>query len=137
MDHLLIPDGAEHIITVPYKCAEPYDNGDFLTYPNWPTHYIRGENGYGGREPKAIESFLQMWLYFGCLVQVFKLGLTLRISWTRNAVSSPRGSFRRYSSNGINSGRSPRLPPSAGAVILILGKGPSAMLSLVGRTLFA
>lgn len=76
MDHLLIPQGAEHVITVPYKGIELYDGGEFSTYPKrkkWSSGQIRGENRYGGRKRPAIESFFQTWLYFGCLIEVFKI----------------------------------------------------------------
>jgi hypothetical protein len=75
MDYILIPKKAQHI-AVPYKCTELYDEDDFMTYPDrkrWTAAQIRGENGYGGRKLE-VESFVQTWLYFGCLLEVFKIG---------------------------------------------------------------
>ncbi|GJJ11103.1 hypothetical protein Clacol_005334 [Clathrus columnatus] len=76
MDHFILPPGAQHYITVPYKCIEPYDNGDFATYPErkgWTIDDIEGKDDYGHRKPEEIEMFFQSWLFFGVLVQVFKV----------------------------------------------------------------
>ncbi|GJJ11131.1 hypothetical protein Clacol_005362 [Clathrus columnatus] len=76
MDHFILPPGTTHYITVPYKCTEPYDNGDFYTYPErkgWTADDVEGKDEYGHRRPEDIEIFLQSWLFFGVLVEVFKI----------------------------------------------------------------
>ncbi|GJJ11313.1 hypothetical protein Clacol_005545 [Clathrus columnatus] len=76
MDHFKLPPGAQHYIFVPYKCTEPYDGGDFHTYPErkgWTIDDIEGKNEYGYRRPEEIEMFFQSWLFFGVIVEVFKI----------------------------------------------------------------
>lgn len=75
MDHLLIPEGATHI-PVPYKCTEPYDGDDFMTYPfrkGWTVEQLKGADDYGDRSPASVEAFFQTWLFFGFLTEVFKI----------------------------------------------------------------
>ena len=75
MDHLVIPDGASHI-QVPYKCITHYDGGDLRTYherQGWTWEEVMGENNYGGRAASEKEAFFQTWLFFGLLVEAFKV----------------------------------------------------------------
>nr|POE53612.1 hypothetical protein CFP56_28834 [Quercus suber] len=80
MDHLLLPkDAIPPRPRVPYICGDPYDELDFLDFPNraggmWhqilsaadsPRFWLRELN-----EPiddKHLESFLQRWIFFGLL----------------------------------------------------------------------
>ncbi|THH28466.1 hypothetical protein EUX98_g5713 [Antrodiella citrinella] len=76
MDYLLIPEGAAHI-PVPYRSTEPYDCGDFMTYPlrkGWTESQLEGADDYGGRSPAEIDVFFQNCLFFGFLTEVFKIG---------------------------------------------------------------
>jgi len=76
MDHLILPKGAEPYITVPYRCTEHYDDGDFLTYPErkgWTREHLLGKENFGGRSSAEVEAFFQTWLYFGCLLEILKV----------------------------------------------------------------
>ncbi|GJJ11128.1 hypothetical protein Clacol_005359 [Clathrus columnatus] len=76
MDHFILPPGTTHYITVPHKCIEPYDNGDFYTYPErkgWTADDVEGKDEYGHRRSEDVEIFFQSWLFFGVLVEVFKI----------------------------------------------------------------
>jgi len=75
MDHLILPEGVEPYITVPYKCIVPYETGDFLSYPQrkgWTQKHLCGDEDFGGRSPAEVEAFFQTWLYFGMLLEVLK-----------------------------------------------------------------
>lgn len=82
MEHLPLPVSSSNSLPrVPYICKEsPYDEGDFLTYPEragWPCvlqngdqlSWVTAEN-LQPSEDKALESFLQSWLFFGLLHHV-------------------------------------------------------------------
>lgn len=74
MEHIPSPDGSK-TIDIPFVCTEDYDNGEFHTYPKrkgWTKHELEGGSDYGGRKSHEIEAFFQTWLYFGCLIEVFK-----------------------------------------------------------------
>jgi hypothetical protein len=74
MDHLQIPDGAEHV-KLPYLGTEEYDGGELSNYPqrkNWTRAELLGENDYGGRPKEEVNAFFQTWLFFGCLITVFR-----------------------------------------------------------------
>jgi len=76
MDHLILPEGAEPYITVPYRCTEHYDDGDFLTYPErkgWTREHLLSKENFGGRSSAEVEAFFQTWLYFGCLLEILKV----------------------------------------------------------------
>ena len=75
MDHL--PDfGAAERIRVPYLGAPMYDGGDFNTYPQrvgWDQDKL-WNNDLQGRSMQDAIAFLQTWIYFGLLYQVFGAG---------------------------------------------------------------
>jgi hypothetical protein len=102
MDHLPAPIGTKPI-EIPYIPAEPYDRGSFLGYPerqNWKiksngeldfelemdsgeeewnmdadeedTDKDEGEDEEDDPDEK-IDIFVQTWLYFGCLIEVFHI----------------------------------------------------------------
>ncbi|KIJ36887.1 hypothetical protein M422DRAFT_260755 [Sphaerobolus stellatus SS14] len=85
MDHLPLPDGAAHI-ELPYLATEAYDGGTFCKYPrrkNWTESELQGEDasGVGGRTPKELNAFFQTWLFFGCLITVFRcVGVNVKSS---------------------------------------------------------
>lgn len=73
MDHLPRPEGTA-ALEVPYVCTEPWDNGDFFTYPErkgFDVIRLR-ELTFEDHTPQEFHSFLQTWLYFGFLVEAFK-----------------------------------------------------------------
>lgn len=75
MDHLVLPAGVSPYITVPYRCTESYDGGDFFTYPErkgWAKDIE--SNDFGRRSPSETNAFFQTWLFFGCLTEVLKAG---------------------------------------------------------------
>jgi hypothetical protein len=78
MDHL-INFGAFERIRVPYLCAEMYDGGDFNTYPQrhgWTLDSL-WNGDLGDKSVQDAAAFLQAWMYFGLLFQVFEpTGLT-------------------------------------------------------------
>ncbi|KUJ15055.1 uncharacterized protein LY89DRAFT_784082 [Mollisia scopiformis] len=79
MNHLPLPrNPALDPVEVPYRCTEPYDGGPMLTYPHrhgWQVLYHPGGISYlvEGEKPddRKLEAFLQNWLYFGLLSEVF------------------------------------------------------------------
>jgi hypothetical protein len=72
MDHLPLPPGAEPL-HVPYV-AEDYDQGDFALYPQRQKLALMLEtSNFEKPKPEAWQTFFQTWLYFGCLIEVFKV----------------------------------------------------------------
>lgn len=74
MDHLQIPEGADHV-KLPYLGREEFDGGEFCDYPqrkNWTRAELLGENDYGGRTKEEVNALFQTWLFFGCLITVFR-----------------------------------------------------------------
>ena len=75
MEHLTTPDGAQPI-HVPYVGTVEYDGGNFKGYferQGWERQKT-GQLIFGNRPPDQVASFLQTWLYFGCLISVFECG---------------------------------------------------------------
>lgn len=75
MDQFVLPEGVQPYITVPCECAEPWDGGDFMTYPErkgWSKDLAN--DALGGRTPAELDAFLQTWLFFGCAIEVLKAG---------------------------------------------------------------
>ncbi|KAI9762714.1 MAG: hypothetical protein M1840_001181 [Geoglossum simile] len=79
MEHLLAPEGAK-AINIPYVGVEEYraysDDSliDFKSYferKAWKRDSA-GDLIFGDRTPREIVAFLQTWLYFGCLISVFR-----------------------------------------------------------------
>lgn len=68
MDH--IPDLGPNIIRVPLLDGDGWDNGDFCTYDKPHEHHENQE--LPGPMEKMV--FVQTWLFFGLLTEVFKLG---------------------------------------------------------------
>jgi hypothetical protein len=87
MEHLLAPQDAKPI-DIPYVGVEEYevlyhDNSlqDFKSYferKNWQRNSV-GDLVVGGRSPTEVLAFFQTWLYFGCLISVFRqIGMTVQ-----------------------------------------------------------
>jgi hypothetical protein len=74
MDHLQIPDGAEHV-KLRYLGTEEYDGGELSNYPQrkkWTRAELLGESDYGGHTKEEVNAFFQTWLFFGCLITIFR-----------------------------------------------------------------
>ena len=74
MDHLPIPEGAQHV-KLPFLGTEEYDGEELSKYPqrkNWTNAELRGVNSHGGRTQDEIDAFFQTWLFFGCLITIFR-----------------------------------------------------------------
>src|SRR5438034_8402628 len=74
MDHLPLPEGAAHV-ELPYLGTEEYDGGEFCDYPRrkgLTEAELNEENGFGRRTPEEVNAFFQTWLFFGCLIRVFR-----------------------------------------------------------------
>ncbi|KAF2259664.1 hypothetical protein CC78DRAFT_620856 [Lojkania enalia] len=120
MDHLVLPEGAKPWLKVAYDCAETehYENIPDKGF-EYPDHYKRlgwekgevwtqpktSEDTLGGviegaedkiRESWEVERFFQTWLFFGLLIEVFKLsGIEVKTidflaPITRKAVHKPQ-----------------------------------------------
>ena len=83
MDHLLLPDGAQHFIIAPYAAPKDqwyeHDNvfGNFIDYPGrklWSEDDLHGKNRFSGRPDQSVEQFFQTWLFFGFAIEFFRLG---------------------------------------------------------------
>lgn len=77
MEHFPAPEGTK-LIDVPYIGTEDYDayNGKFKDYPQhkgWSDSQLKGDLNFGNRSHDKVEVFFQTWLYFGCLISVFKV----------------------------------------------------------------
>src|ERR1700761_4636332 len=84
MDHYLRPPNSPPI-DVPYVCTEDYDGGDFFTYPQrkkWKFNWSESEpepepeilkSMFENRPSAEVEDFCQTWLFFGCLIEIFKV----------------------------------------------------------------
>ena len=62
---------------IPYLCREPYDGGDFQTYPQrqgWSITELASSDFRQGRSTEQTASFLQNWLYFGLLNEICRQG---------------------------------------------------------------
>jgi hypothetical protein len=72
MDHIPLPDGAT-APRVPFS-GKDYDKGDFASYParQGLSHDLH-KLDFSSRRPEEYQAFFQTWLYFGCLVEVFKI----------------------------------------------------------------
>lgn len=72
MEHL--PScGVSAPIVIPYVCIEMYDGGPFKSFPqrmSWNEDKLLSSE-YQGRSAEETEAFLQSWMYFGLLFQVF------------------------------------------------------------------
>ncbi|EXJ59097.1 hypothetical protein A1O7_06528 [Cladophialophora yegresii CBS 114405] len=85
MDHLDRPaNPVKDQFKIAYLCLAPYDGGDFLTYPSRRGFDDMGvlegdftrKSPIGKDEPVGItlvQSFLQSWLFFGLLCEVYKV----------------------------------------------------------------
>jgi hypothetical protein len=74
MEHFVASPDIEPI-DVPYIGIEEYDWDDFVTYPEhkgWSDPELQGALNFGNRPHDEVEAFFQTWLYFGCLISVFK-----------------------------------------------------------------
>ncbi|KAL4778184.1 hypothetical protein BJX76DRAFT_362966 [Aspergillus varians] len=74
MDHLIIPNDAQHI-EVPYLCSEPFQ-GALSDYPErnqWTRHELEIDPEFGGKHPDAILPFLQNYLFLGTLARLFEI----------------------------------------------------------------
>src|SRR5438477_13009862 len=78
MDHLLAFELHDPPIQVPYLVTTPYDDGDFISYPerrDWDRgDLIRGD--FSGHSASETAAFLQAWLYFGLLYTVLTIPTT-------------------------------------------------------------
>ena len=83
MDHIPLPKGVEAHWKIPYIATDTYDGGPFLSFPQrkgWNlSDYANREDGIKqgptlhNREPseEEIQSFLQAWVYFGTIHEVW------------------------------------------------------------------
>ncbi|OAP54535.1 hypothetical protein AYL99_10983 [Fonsecaea erecta] len=89
MEHLLAPDGAARI-DIPYIETQEFEAHqttrvdvleNFKSYierSGWQRNPQTGDVDFSNRSPREILQHLQTWLYFGCLVSVFrKVGVTV------------------------------------------------------------
>ncbi|KAI7778786.1 hypothetical protein LA080_001654 [Diaporthe eres] len=98
MDHLPLPKNSPlDPIEVPYSCTSDYDGGPMLEYPvrcGWKVKYspygIRylDENGVKPINAK-LEAFIQTWLYFGFLHELFGDFADIKSFVTRNSLGKP------------------------------------------------
>jgi hypothetical protein len=79
MDHLTIPDDAEHI-SLPYLSTDEYDGGELTDYPNR-MRWTQKELMEPHRTQKEVDAFFQTWLFFGCLITIFRcVGISVKTS---------------------------------------------------------
>ncbi|KAK5465511.1 hypothetical protein LTS15_002074 [Exophiala xenobiotica] len=74
MDHLPTPHSLD-LIEIPYLCTEEYDGGDFFAYPrrkHLDEECMRVRGQFNGHPQAEIEAFLQTWLFYGTLHEVFR-----------------------------------------------------------------
>src|SRR5271170_6879802 len=80
MEHFATATGTT--IDVPYVGTENYDGHGFHSYPQrkgWSRDHLLGVPDYGPRSSHEVDSFFQTWLYFGMLIEVFRIvGINLR-----------------------------------------------------------
>ena len=109
MEHLPLP---KDVLSpgpgpVPYVCREAYDGGPFLTYPvrkkefnalaNETGIFNTDINGVISKPIAELEAFIQTWLFFGLLTEVFgDLFTTSQYVVTPTSTSGPR--------NGLTTG---------------------------------
>jgi hypothetical protein len=92
MDHLLQYQTSDRpSIEVPYVCRHPYDDGTFAEYPRRQgvQRYITRLDLHLSNE--EINSFLQTWLFFGLLSEIFEDFVAddfIRSSPTRSLVTT-------------------------------------------------
>lgn len=98
MDHLPLPKNSPlDPIEVPYSCTGDYDGGPLLKYPNrrgWTVRYspygilYLDENGVKPTNAK-LEDFIQTWLYFGFLHELFGDFADIKSFVTQNSQGKP------------------------------------------------
>lgn len=98
MDHLPLPKKSPlDPIEVPYSCTSDYDGGPMLEYPirrGWKVKYspygIRylDENSVKPTNAK-LEDFIQTWLYFGFLHELFGDFVDIKSFVTTNSHGKP------------------------------------------------
>jgi len=72
MDHIPLPPGATPLL-VPYV-AEDYEQGNFTSFPERKEKSRMLEtSNFQQASPEEWQAFFQTWLYFGCLIEVFKV----------------------------------------------------------------
>ncbi|KAG0560290.1 hypothetical protein KC19_10G169100 [Ceratodon purpureus] len=80
MEHWPTPLGLNFPVHVPYVCTEDYDGENFFEFPlrkGWTKRRLH-ECLDPGKQPGG-EAFFQSWLFFGCLIEVFKVvGIRVR-----------------------------------------------------------
>ena len=80
MEHYPARHGTERI-DIAYLSTQEYDGDESTTYPSrrgWTKNYLLGYQNFGNRSPKEVEEFLQTWLYFGFVIEVFGVvGITV------------------------------------------------------------
>lgn len=92
MDHLPRPSNpALPPIEITYDCSEPYDNESAIGYPKrhgWEVLYspygIRYLHNGEKPEPPKLRSFLQNWMYFGLLHELFGTDMDIQDFVTEN-----------------------------------------------------
>jgi hypothetical protein len=98
MDHLPLPQKSPvDPVEVPYSCTCDYDGGPILQYPNrrgWTIKYTPtgifyvDEDGVSPTNAK-LEDFIQTWLYFGLLHELFGDLADIRSFVTQNHQGKP------------------------------------------------
>lgn len=79
MDHLTIPDDAEHI-NLPYLSVDEYDGGELTEYANR-MKWTQKELIEPQRTQEEVDAFFQTWLFFGCLITIFRcVGISVKTS---------------------------------------------------------
>jgi hypothetical protein len=81
MEHLVLPEGGQQFIVVPYGAPpkEWYDHGgSFVDYPArklWSEADLHGKDGFSHKgSDLSVQHFFQTWLFFGLLIECLKLG---------------------------------------------------------------
>ena len=104
MDHLLLPSNAsdEYLDTVPLVCQEEYDGKPFLEYPlrTGRPHFMTAGTDFAAYNMHErmnstsipeLESFLQVWLFFGLLQEILGDLYDYNDFWALDNTDSQRG----------------------------------------------
>ncbi|KKY35607.1 putative het domain protein [Diaporthe ampelina] len=111
MDHLPLPKNSPiDPIEVPYSCTADYDGGPMLEYPvrrGWKVKYspwgIRYLDENGDKPSNAkLEDFIQTWLYFGFLHELFGDFADIKSFVTQNSHGKPVGEEAARSVSQLN-----------------------------------
>ncbi|KAF3165733.1 hypothetical protein EYR41_000453 [Orbilia oligospora] len=78
MEHLPLPRGKKHL-KIPNLALETYTRkkdvpwADYPQSRGWTSEQLRGDDNFGGRSTAEVQSFFQVWLYFGTVIEVLAI----------------------------------------------------------------